>query len=322
MWQDRCFKVFLMCILLAIPAGIFKPESPDRNQLGEISSEAFWTLKTHCPPEYDMVLVGDSRMYRDVSPKAMQTVLTEYRILNFGYSSGGLNPTMYRAAEQKLDPESNKKSIVLGISPHAFTLAAADNAHFLQERDRPKEFIYKKMREMNHEEDFIDHCVNFLAPTTPRDIMKALFGIDIRLPDGSYHEYHKDGWVASWAIPEDPTKGVKSFRHKFQKGKVSPELVTQLIQQTRSWNEQGIPVFAFRPPTTEEMVAVENELGGFDEESFVRRFEEVGGIWFDLDPERYHSYDGSHLRRDSAIQLSIDLARLIKEYCTIHWENT
>ena len=62
------------------------------------------------------------------------------------------------------------------------------------------------------------------------------------------------------------------------------------------------------------MVALEKELSGFDEAAFVKRFKQAGGAWFSFSLDDYHSFDGSHLHRDSAVQFSKDLAKRIRNY--------
>jgi hypothetical protein len=106
---------------------------------------------------------------------------------------------------------------------------------------------------------------------------------------------------------------LKSYKDFFSKTQVSTDLVKGVIDQTRQWTNQGIRVIAFRPPSTFEMVDLENKISGFDERSFVQQFTQAGGIWLDIPIEPYHSYDGSHLVKASAIQLSIDLANRLRE---------
>ena len=88
---------------------------------------------------------------------------------------------------------------------------------------------------------------------------------------------------------------------------------TQIASNIREWTDQKIAVFAFRVPSSKEMVELENKFSGFDEDKFRDEFISSGGIWFSFDINKYHSYDGSHLHKDSAIQFSKDLAQQIKE---------
>jgi hypothetical protein len=55
-------------------------------------------------------------------------------------------------------------------------------------------------------------------------------------------------------------------------------------------------------------------MSGFRENEFIERFEESGGKWLYFSAEPYHSYDGSHLNKQSALILSHDLAKKILNY--------
>jgi uncharacterized iron-regulated protein len=79
------------------------------------------------------------------------------------------------------------------------------------------------------------------------------------------------------------------------------------------WTTKGIHVIGFRLPASYTIRKYEEERGGFSENTVSERFHEAGGIWIDIHPEEYQSYDGSHLEHHSAMQLSADLARMIRE---------
>ena len=151
--------------------------------------------------------------------------------------------------------------------------------------------------------------------------MTAIKGKRIPPSEFYYQEFHDDGWVASWIIPDNPDKALKSYRDNFSKTKVSSELVQELLKQTQHWVQHGIYVFAFCPPTTEKMDQLEKQLSGFDENIFAKQFRDVGGVWFLFDRNGYHSYDGSHLRKDSAIKFSKDLAMQIRSHLATHYQN-
>ena len=66
---------------------------------------------------FDMILMGDSRVYRGLSPEAMKSVLSDYRIFNFGYSGGGLDPVMYRRQNAGLIPTADIRASFLALLP-------------------------------------------------------------------------------------------------------------------------------------------------------------------------------------------------------------
>src|SRR4051812_24723824 len=94
---ERCSRVLLLSFPLVILAHQLRFDSNSMNH------DAFYTRKTACGPEYTMVLAGDSRVLDGISPAAMHTVLSNQKILNFGYASSCLNRLYLTAAAGKLD---------------------------------------------------------------------------------------------------------------------------------------------------------------------------------------------------------------------------
>ena len=300
--RNRCLKTFLLSTIFLFIAGIHNPQWA--NAIHQTQAERFWLLKTHTEAQFDMLFLGDSRVSMGLSPAAMQTMLPNYRILNFGYGGGGLNQVIFQAAEAKLDPKSTKKIIVLGITPAALTPLAAQNEHFLQEKNRSKDYLF-----------LITHfapLVTFLQPLKIDALLRIDKGKSGEKPvEQGFSRLHDDGWIEAWMIPENPTKELSHFRDFFAKTQVSSELIEVLMQQTRLWKQKEIQVVAFRLPTTKEMVALEDELSGFDENKFLQAFESAGGLWLSVPLERYRSFDGSHLERNSAVLFSKDVAEKI-----------
>jgi hypothetical protein len=269
------------------------------------ASERFWVMKAQAATHFDMILMGDSRVYRGLSPQAMETVLQDTHILNFGFSGGGLNPEMFSAAEARLDPKSRHQSIVLGVSPLTLTPRAASNDHFLQEMHRSPDYVAFHLYWMP--------LVNFFEPFHLNNLTKTLpHSNDLQTQVGYYLEFHDDGWVASWTLPESPDSALPSYHDIFSSTQVNAGIVADVLNQTRQWTAHGIAVYAYRPPTSQAMLELENRLSGFDEAGFTRQFEASGGVWYSIPLAPYHSYDGSHLVKQSAVKLSEDLATLIK----------
>jgi hypothetical protein len=94
----------------------------------------------------------------------------------------------------------------------------------------------------------------------------------------------------------------------FRENQVSQDTIGRVLEAARRWSEQGIEVYAFRPPAAPALDRLEDRESGFDERAFARAFEAAGGTWLDPGPADYESYDGSHLDRHSAVKLSKRLA--------------
>jgi hypothetical protein len=127
-------------------------------------------------------------------------------------------------------------------------------------------------------------------------------------------EFHDDGWQAAMHLPNEwPEAWLPGATRLFKEDGVQPELWDGLMTQTREWSRQGVHVFAFRPPTSAAMIAIEDDLGEFDVRRFAEEFEEHGGRWIEIDASGYRSYDNSHLPRSEAIRLSEKIGRRIAE---------
>ena len=102
------------------------------------------------------------------------------------------------------------------------------------------------------------------------------------------------------------------YRDRFAHHKVDPRLVESLLQKVSSWTKDGILVYGVRIPSSRDMENLEDRSSGLDYAKFSRTFRKVGGLWIESDGDRYHSYDGSHLRGDAATQYSTWLAETMK----------
>jgi hypothetical protein len=292
--------VFVIALPLLFLLGIFKPPSVDYWQERKNKSDRFWLLKTHNRSKFDIVLVGDSRVYRGLSPEAMEDVLAGCRIFNFGYSAGGLNPVILSEAERMLHSRGEKRTIIAGISPYSLTDEANCNESFLQYKAK----LFKDRVLLV----YFESVLSFFRPVTLEDVLYAMSGRSVKPAKYYYEEFHDDGWVASWTVPERPQEALEVYREIFSRTKVSSSVINEFLRKTRQLVGQGIHVIAFRMPSSQTMIALEDALSGFDEKQFARQFEAAGGVWLNVPGNGYHSYDGSHLHKDSAVRLSRDLA--------------
>jgi hypothetical protein len=140
--EERSLLVLLICIPALIMAGILKPVPQDPIEKNKVISQHFWVQKTHGAGKYNLIVLGDSRIYRGISPRAMESILPGIRVLNLGYSNGSMSPLMFREAGRRLDWDNPVRAIILGITPVTLTPVAAENEHFLQEWNRPKDYIF------------------------------------------------------------------------------------------------------------------------------------------------------------------------------------
>jgi len=299
--QDRTLRLLLISALLILIMGSLRPDKPTG-----LYPDQYWALKTmwrHCA---NMVVAGDSRVAQGVSPSEMNKILPRYEILNYGFYGVCYSQDYLQAIERVLNTESPQKTIILGISPHTVT-GSPD-----------KKDGFRQAFEQNGADKFLDiHLAGLVFFFKPMSFRDALFGLFPRLKKShTFTEFFADGWIACRLEPETKKYELRRYQKIFQEEKLSPKIQEYLFHFVSRWTAAGIRVYGFRPPSCVEMLKLENELSGFKEDIFIQAFESAGGIWLDFDQLAYHTSDGSHLRRDAAQQLSVDLAQKI-----LHAEN-
>lgn len=299
MLKERITYTFLLSAILIALTGYLLPEPPS----SRMKADQFWSYKTHTKKKFDIVLIGDSRLYRGLSPDAMKKEMPNFDILNFGYSNGGLHEPLLSEAAKKLDEESTKKIIVIGVTPASLTPGAAKNEHLLQELRRKNSEVFQRI--------YLTHYLQLFEPTTPKMIINSIFD---KVETNNYYEHFtKYGFVGGRKDVYDTNEALESYRKQFQREQVSDAIIDNLLKQVKEWNNKGIKVFGYRPPSTKKMEQLENELSGFREVQFVKQFEEAGGIWLELQIDNLKSYDGSHLDEESAEIFSKEIAKIIKK---------
>jgi len=256
--------------------------------------ELFWSRKTFAPAKFEVVIMGDSRVYRGLSPEILESHLPGLKVLNFAYSNGGLNPTMFDAAEKKLAKNDKPKIMILGISANAITGYSSGNQHYLQELNLPREEILERI--------YLNPLRYWFSSTSPEKLILYFS----KSKETAYYrnKYFMNGYVESDKFPVDTTEAISSYIDDFTNFKMDSSNLNVLFKQVEKWTNAGLFVVGFTPPVSQPMRMLEDTLGLFNEATIKAGFEMASGHWIDLDPARFKTYDGSHLNIESAQQLS------------------
>lgn len=296
-------------LILIFGIGIINTIRPSDSKFEQTEYKRFWIEKTHNSSRFNLLVCGDSRVYRGVSSAVVaEEAGKDYRAFNYGYSSGSYSSFMLDQIEMKLDNDADSKVIMLGITPYSLTPKAILDEHIQEELARKKEEILEYKYLVPIKRIFEPMTLQQLFPK--KDIDETAV---VNAP--VYHQefYSRQGWVASWKIPSDSTSALTEYVRDFTNNKVSQVVEDSLIERVSTWTRHGIKVFAFRPPTTLAMVQLEDSISGFNQSRFVASLEQVGGRWIDIPVKGYISYDGSHLVKESALRLSRRLGEAIRE---------
>ncbi|MFA7082045.1 MAG: hypothetical protein WC135_05460 [Bacteroidales bacterium] len=295
--RQNMWITLLMAIIFIVILGGILPKNPDK-----YLKDRFWAFKVHDDKKYNFIILGDSRTYRGVSPDEIENILPEFTVLNLAFSNGGLNPAIYKVAETKLKIESKPIVILLGVSALTINDISFSNELYLQELKRAKEEVFERI--------YLGKYLNYFSPVTPLIVKDLIKGIK---PISNYISiYHDNGWVESEKFPVDTLEAMPYYKDDFKLHSTNYQLVNSLCKQISLWKSKGIIVFAFRPPASLPLVALEDSSGNYNELLIKEKIEISGGHWIDVNSALYKTYDGSHLSKTEARKLSQYIANKIK----------
>ena len=300
MSKERLLYLVPITLLLLVCIGWLRPYSTIDSTT---QKKRFWLEKTHTAEKFNMVIGGDSRIYRGIAPEIIEEILPNFSVFNFGYSSGSLSERMLQEMEEKIDLSNINQVIVLGITPHSLTQNAAHDRHFLEQKAQANSalFSYRYFYRLNL----------WTEPMKVSWLLQKALGKDKTTL--YYQDYRKNGWIASTKIPANATHALLDYEKIFSNNPPDSIMIQTVLDYTKKWTAQGIKIFAFRPPTTAAMYALENKLSGFEEHTFINQFAQVGGKWIPVQQDGFESYDGSHLTEYSAVELSKIVANFVRD---------
>ncbi len=282
--------------------------------------ESYFEHKLQATQRADVVLAGNSHVYRGLSPKAIEAALGDRRtVYNFGFSAAAFTPDYLAAVRQQLSPDAKRPTIVLGLSPIALSDRTAHSNGFTKASRRarsthimgwslPTQWTlplspYRRITDLKR----FGRPWPQWNPNTPHTIDQA--------ETVYFEQAHPNGWVASWSEPQLQTDFERTHRayQKYTRGPmIQPKLLANLLETIERWTQQGITVVALRPPVDASIRALENGPGQFNEDELAAKLQKAGARWLKLDPAQYPTYDGHHLRRDGALKLSQTLGTFLR----------
>lgn len=277
--------------------------------VSQIDYDRFWLNKTYCDPEFDVVLIGDSRVNNGLSPLHMEKLLTGMKVVNLGYNGLILEKEIIALAESKISPLSKQPIIIIGVSPGSFLETNDRNGLF-------KEFVAKGETE-HLIINLFGPAMKWLSAVTKSitfDDFSKRHGLEGRL----IKEYTNTGWMSIEAenVSEDEVlKIVKDEIHQNKREQfISEELFNETIGVTSMLIKKGFKIFVIRMPQHPLYEQFENNINNFNESHVRSQFEIAGAIWLDIDKSLYKTYDGVHLKKSSAERLSHEISVLILPY--------
>ncbi|AIF82006.1 hypothetical protein I862_07260 [endosymbiont of Acanthamoeba sp. UWC8] len=303
--KERIFLTMLLTVIVVSNIALINIYFLNGDLQNKELEDRFWLSKIYQgKKKYDIIIAGDSRIYRGISPRIMQPILPSYRIFNYGFSGGGLNSYIFNKLVFLLNKDSShSKIIILGVTPHSLTPKAQKNEHIKQ-----YEMISNKDKENILNKSF---WYSYIRPLNLSRI-KNKFTNKHKLSNYIQHYDIETGWIGSDYRKRDNKAAIPAYQSVFINNQVAEQNILALSKQIRQWTQQGIIIIGFRPPTSQAVYNIENQMSRYDESKIRKEFEKAGAYWLCFDINNYETYDGNHLVESSAIILSKELSYKIK----------
>jgi hypothetical protein len=298
LWSDRTVRTLIMSVLLITIMGSSRPDKDH----GLYPSE-YWARKAGWSRCADMVLAGDSRVLSALSPIEMQKYFPGARIYNYGFGGAWFSKQYMDKVEELLDPKAKDKTVIMGISPHSLTKRDAETGNFYE------------IHSLSDRDKFMHiHFASLMRFFDPLSFSAAIDGTFPSLAEShTERTFFADGWIAVHKEPSSIKHAIKKYAGFYKERVVDPCNVKNVIKYVKKWTSQGIEVYGFIPPSCKEMYELEAAVSGLDQQEFINKFEAAGGVWIETDPAAYHTFDGSHLQDDAALQLTRDFVAEMKK---------
>lgn len=255
----------------------------------------YWARKADASGPRSIVVGGDSRVYRGVNPKAFAD-----DGLNFGFSAQGYSEAYIEALDRLTAPDG---ALLLAIDAPLFigSVERIGDYNKLAARNAFERRIYAQL----------GPSARMFEPVPLSRVLRAIVNRGRPAEPYAYLQiWHDNGWVESDQDPRDASRQLAAISTIWAREAIDPTLVQTTLELVRSRDL----VFGFEPPmalATRE--ARERAFPGQMEE-LRRAFEAAGGVWIEIDPGQFETYDGVHLTAASARRLSETLAAEVQAH--------
>lgn len=286
MATQRITGLIVAVVILFVVCASLAPRLPSSPLL----RDSFWAHKIGAGPRYDIVLVGDSRVYRGLDPDIIGKNFGGAKCFNYGFSSAGLDSFLLNRAAGLLSP-NGQKIMIIGISANSFTEEAMGNGHLKSLLKLNRRDLWIRMHLYPHLTSFDAYRISDLYSLMKRQ--------------GYYEDYHlATGFAASDRVPMDSATALSDYAIRFAHEKYSGKGEQNFVNAVDHLVQQGIKIYIIRMPTTHAMRAIEEHWQAGRLDSLEIELRNKGCEVIDPETGPYTSYDGSHLDSRSAEKLS------------------
>jgi hypothetical protein len=272
------------------------------NTSNNMLKESFWAHKVTADSVYDIVAVGDSRVYRGIDPGEIEAQYfklkgSKIQALNFGFSSAGLEPYIIMKAKSLLKT-NGKRILIIGVSPNSFIESSQENGHLKKIESQGAKDLWIKTNVYPELYFFRRYAISDFVKYKHKEFYLEKFNLN-------------SGFVGSSKVPYDSTAAINQYSKQLKANKIDTLAVRVFLETLQKLKSEGVRIVALRIPTTERMRILEDKLTSNFCQDLFSKIEAEGIECIKVHDSRIHSYDASHLDENSAKLLSIKIADLI-----------
>ncbi len=295
------YKILVSILLTAALAITFRlvVGKPVENKA---EREAFWANKSYDNNQYNVLFLGDSRVYRSLNPEVIERKIPTVKAKNLGYSALGFDSVYLKFASSQMTDGEPIKIYVIGLSPRSISTCAIDNESFSKWTTKTR-FEVWKIRDMARLNEFF-------CPFTPQELYDRFIRKELNQNFG-YQDLNKNGFVGSMQVPFSIEEGLETYERELSSASINTNAVQDLLDFVESCTQQNIHVIFFRPPSMKEMEEIENSIQGYNEEEISKKLIQSGAIRWQPNSV-CATYDASHIDFISADKLSHELALFLQ----------
>lgn len=272
------------------------------NTSNNMLKESFWANKVTADSSYDIVAVGDSRVYRGIDPEEIEAQYfkikgSKIKAFNFGFSSAGLEPYILENAKALLR-QGGKKILLIGISPNSFIESSQENGHLRKVESQDVKDLWIKKHIYPELSIFRRYAISDFVKYKHKEFYLEKFNLN-------------SGFVGSGKLPYDSTAAINQYYKQLKANKIDTFAVRVFLETLQVLKSEGIRIVAIRIPTTLRMQILEDKLTDNFCQDLFNKIEAEGIECIKVHDSKIHSYDASHLDEKSAKLLSLKIADLI-----------
>lgn len=285
--------LFLLVSLLLVVALVCL--RPDR--VNPVNDSSYFRMKLAWRDVADVVVLGNSQVYRGVDPAAFAETCPGASTLNFGFA-GALMRGGYIDASLPVLRAEGPRLLLVGISPLQFKSETMDDGF---------------TETLRHEAQFRLPW-RFEAMLQP--LLARLRPLEKPIPfERRVHwQYRPDGFVPSDApmMPLDD-RSLRKYAQAYETHPFSEPMYQAMLVRLQQLQAAGYRVAVFLTHSSPDFEGIDARMSGLDAARLQRDLRRHGLDFLSLPAEGLRSYDGVHLDMRSAEEFSRRLGRAVND---------